>query len=299
MISRTLLLLVAFSVVIPGAAAQSPVVGVLEDVPGDYVGQPNAREVRVAFQKSGHEWVAFPSDCPDQTCLKTETLKFPRTVTWNIGFDGKLLGRVSGRTPNDFKFYAHVGLQEITSKSSVPTVGKRSAEFGGYTGASVYRPLIANSEPYFSDPDKWKPAQLAPAEIQLFRRQFRQRFPKLCKSNEDETKLEPFPYRDQDIQIVKAYSSRGGWKIARLHLEGAIACNDVEAGFQIDDPWFTSDTRSRFRYLGSGMWLVDAGDYDNDGSSELVFSIDRENRGGYILFYHDFRNRAVFEFGYH
>jgi hypothetical protein len=299
MISRVLLMLVAFSAVIPRAAAQGPIVGVLEDVPGDYVGQPNVRKVRMAFQKSGHEWIAFPSDCPDQACLKNATLKFPRKVTWNIGFDGKLLGSVSGRTPNDFKFYAHVGLQEITSKAPIPSVGKRSAEFGGYTGASVYRPLVANSEPYFGDPEGWKPSRLAPVELQSFRRQFRQRFPKLCKSNEDGTKLEPFPYHDQDIQIVKAYSSREGWKIARLHLEGAIACNDVEAGFQIDDPWFASDPRGRFHYLGSGMWLVDAGDYDNDGSSELVFSIDRENRGGYVLFYHDFRNRAVFEFGYH
>jgi hypothetical protein len=27
------------------------------------------------------------------------------------------------------------------------------------------------------------------------------------------------------------------------------------------------------------MWLVDAGDYDNDGKSELVFAIDRANEG--------------------
>jgi hypothetical protein len=47
------------------------------------------------------------------------------------------------------------------------------------------------------------------------------------------------------------------------------------------------------------MWLVDAGDYDNDGKSELVFSIDRYNRGGYELFYDDFKKRTIFEFGYH
>jgi hypothetical protein len=47
------------------------------------------------------------------------------------------------------------------------------------------------------------------------------------------------------------------------------------------------------------MWLVDAGDYGNDGRSELLFSIDRYNRGGYELFYDDFRKRAVFEFSYH
>ncbi len=47
------------------------------------------------------------------------------------------------------------------------------------------------------------------------------------------------------------------------------------------------------------MWLVDAGDYDKDGKSELVFSIDRYNRGGYELFYDDFKKHVVLEFGYH
>jgi hypothetical protein len=47
------------------------------------------------------------------------------------------------------------------------------------------------------------------------------------------------------------------------------------------------------------MWLVDAGDYGNHGNSEIVFSIDDYNHGGYKLFYDHFQKKAVFEFGYH
>jgi hypothetical protein len=47
------------------------------------------------------------------------------------------------------------------------------------------------------------------------------------------------------------------------------------------------------------MWLVDAGDYDNDGRSELVFSIDDYDLGGYRLFYDHFKKESVFEFSYH
>ena len=47
------------------------------------------------------------------------------------------------------------------------------------------------------------------------------------------------------------------------------------------------------------MWLVDAGDYDNDGKSEVLFSIAGYDRGGYELFYDDFQKHASFEFGYH
>ena len=51
--------------------------------------------------------------------------------------------------------------------------------------------------------------------------------------------------------------------------------------------------------MDSHMWLVDAGDYDGDGKSELVFAINDYNRCGYRLFYEDFGPRAVFVFRYH
>jgi hypothetical protein len=299
MIVRTMLIVLAFVAIAPKAVAQKPVLGVLEDVPGVYFGEPNVRMVRTVFRKNGRDWSAFRSDCPNQACLKAIASVFPRTVTWNIGFDGRALGQITGRTPNEFKFYAHVGLQEITSGAPIPTIGKRSPEFGGYTGASVYRPLIANSQPYAKDPDGWKPAPLSPELIRLFRQQFRQRFPKLCKSSEDETKLESFPYHDEDVVIVKAYASSKGWRIARLRLSDAIDCDDTEAGFQIDDPWFVLDPQGAFHYLDSGIWLVDAGDYDDHGRSELIFSIDREDRGGYEMFYDDFKKHVEFEFSYH
>ena len=37
------------------------------------------------------------------------------------------------------------------------------------------------------------------------------------------------------------------------------------------------------RFLDSGMRLVDAGDYDRDGKSELLFSINRYGIGWYEL----------------
>ena len=47
------------------------------------------------------------------------------------------------------------------------------------------------------------------------------------------------------------------------------------------------------------MHLVDAGDYDHDGKSEVLFTIEDYNRGGYRLLYDDFQKQALFEFSYH
>jgi hypothetical protein len=216
-------------------------------------------------------------------------------MTWTIAFDGKNLGIVSSKAPEDSHQYG-LGQQQIAGTGPVPTVGKRTQEFAD---ASLYRPLIANSRPYFSDPDRWKPSEPPQDVCVLLRAAFRKQFPKLCRLRKNnESRLEPFPYRDDELRLVKAYSARTGWSVARLHLE-AIDCNDVEAGFNIDDPWFVIDPQKSVRLLGSGMQLVDAGDYDNDGKSELVFAINRDDRGGYELFYDNFEEHAVFELGYH
>jgi hypothetical protein len=52
-------------------------------------------------------------------------------------------------------------------------------------------------------------------------------------------------------------------------------------------------------FIGAGIRLVDAGDYDNDGKSEVMFAINRYDEGGYELFYDDFKGHAVFQFSYH
>ena len=291
--------LLAVTILSLRSAAQKTILGVLEDSRGHYAGEPNRRTVRVIFEKNGDEWSAFQSDCEDRLCLKTVTPLYPQKVDWTIAFDGRKVGQVTGRTPTDFQWYGDVGQQQITGEGPVPTIGAQSREYGGYSDAAVYRPLIANSREYFSDPDRWKPSAVSAELMAALRRSFRKKFPQLCRlSDSDHSKLESYPYRDEDVTLVKSYRSTSGWVVARLHLE-AIDCADVEAGFDIDDPWFVIDTPGSVLYLDSGMWLVDAGDYDNDGRSELIFSINRENEGGYEIYYDQFRRHATFKFNYH
>lgn len=97
--------------------AQDIVLGVLEDVPGTYVGDPNSWHVRATFHKTQSGWQAFPSRCPDQSCLKTIVVQYPAEISWTFGLDGKILGKIAAQTPKDFKFYGHIGLQNITSGS--------------------------------------------------------------------------------------------------------------------------------------------------------------------------------------
>ena len=294
--SHAVLICLALSFATATGSGEHIVLGVLEDVPGAYLGEPHSYGVRVAFQKNGSNWQAFPTDCADQSCLKTESRQYPDKVVWNVAFDGRKLGEVTGQTPKEFRFYSYIGLQEIKG-GIVPTVGKRSAEYGGFTGVSVYRPLLTNAQPYFEDPEAWKSTQLTADTVRLLREQFRKKFPTVSNcANPDENVAKPWRYRDEDIRVLKAFSSKRAWSLARLRLEESRC--DGFAGDAFLDQWFAISPALGVTFLDAGMWLVDAGDYDNGGRSELVFSIDRYNRGGYELFYDDFKKRAIFEFGY-
>jgi hypothetical protein len=296
--TRSILMLLALTSPCVQAAGQGVILGVLEDVPGVYAGEPNSPQVRVVFRKVGKEWEAFPSNCPDQSCLKTISSQYPNEVVWTISFDGRNLGQVMGQTPKEFGYYSHVGLQQIKNSGAVPTIGKRSTNYGGFTDTSVYRPLVANSQPYFKDPESWKPAQPTADLVKLLRQHFRQKFPAVSNcANPDENVSRPWPYRDEDIRILKGYASRNAWFIARLRLEEYRCDGPTDDPFA--DQWLAVSPGLEVQFLGAAMWLVDAGDYDNDGRSELVFSIDDYNRGGYEIFYDDFRKHATFKFGYH
>jgi len=273
-------------------------VGVLEDNPGHFAGEPHHQAVRAAFYRKGEAWEAFPSNCSDQECLRTIAEKYPQQIRWTIAFDGRELGTVESRTPDAFDSYSSVGQQVVISTNAPPTVGQPSTEFGGFLDEAVYRPLVAVSQPNYRDPDGWKPANLSSTEAFGIRQQFRKRFPRVmnCAKGQSEN-AKPWPYEDVNISIHKAYASRRGWLIAEVFLSPYRS--DRPPDDASTSQWFALSPQGDARFLDSGMWLVDAGDYDGDGKSELVFAINDYNRGGYRLFYDDFRQRAVFEFSHH
>jgi hypothetical protein len=300
MTTRTLTKLIALGVSLLVVSAADPkiILGALEEIPGHYAGQPSFRAVRVLFQKHGREWKPFPRSCPNPDCLKVLASEYPSAATWTIALSGRRMGEVTGATPKEFESFADIGLQPITSKDAIPTIGKRSSEYGGFTGSSVFRPQIANSQPYFKDTDSWKPSGFSTEVTSALRSQFRKKFPKVsnCTSQDDST-AKPWLYRDTEIKVAKAYSSIQGWSVVQMLL-AEFRCEGPPEDALVNQ-WFVVTPGGEIRFLGAGMWLVDFGDYDNDGKSEVVFSIDRYNQGGYELFYDDFKKSAVFQFSYH
>lgn len=285
---------------VPSKPQSDVILGVLEDHAGIYSGDPYFRVVRAVFQKQAGEWRPFPTSCRDVSCLKQLTNMYPQEVTWTIAFDGKNLGQVTARTPAEFRFYGDVGIEKITNSGPVPTVGKRSIRYTNWFGEPLYRPLVAVSRPNFKDPYAWKPTQPLLGQIDTPRALFRSKFTSVsnCK-NPYENKPTPWKYLDEDIKIQSSYSSSNGWTLIELRLTGYACDGPTDDNGPFDSQWYVIAPSGKIQFLGSGMWLVDAGDYDGDGKSEALFAVAGYNLGGYSLFYRDFSRSAEFLFSYH
>lgn len=274
---------------------QALLLGVAEDfnIDGNSV-----RALRIMFYKKGTDWQAFPSKCENQSCLKTLSKAYPASVDWTIAFDGKNLGKVTGRTRQEFASYAEAGRQDIVN-GKIPAIGQKTGDFAGVWDVAVFRPLVIISQPYFKDPESWKPLPLPSALLRRLRAEFRKRDPSLCRLNSTDDIKNPWKYSDTKIQVARAYGSTKGWRLVGLHLDNVRDCGDEEAGDQIPDPWFIVSPQNAITFLDEGVMLVDAGDYDNDGKSELLFVINRFNDAGYELFSDDFEKRIVFSLSAH
>lgn len=288
---------------VPAHADFSEVIlGVLEHHVDYAAGMKFYFTVRAIFKNSPGEWQPFEHDCPNPKypeCLKTITSQYPEKVTWTISFDGKNLGRLSTVNPGEFQYYAAVGQQKIIENQKIPTIGRPSRDYG-WGHEEFFRPLVAVSEPNYHDPDQWKPSHPKDKHAQLVREEFRKKFPKVenC-AKKDVEKLKPWAYSDSHIKVVKSYSSNKNWTLIQLRLEPYLCDFMLDHGDPFLDHWFTVSPDKKVSYLGESLILVDAGDYDNDGQSEVIFQIVEHDFGGYKIFYKDFAKYSAFQFGLH
>jgi hypothetical protein len=282
------ILVIALFSGIARAAPPGVILGVLEESPGLYAGSANFFKVRMAFIRRDGEWRAW---CTQDFCPEALTPKLPEEAAWNVGFSGRYLGEIPQPPHAE-------GPEWTVEDRHVPTIGKPSREFGGFLDSPVYRPLIVSSRRQFSDPDGWKRGRPSAKQVSALRAEFAKKFPEVdnCDRDTDE-QAKPWHYKASDIRVTKFYASRGGWSVASLALSPYRCDGPVDDAF--DSQLFAISPAGQIQYLDQGLWLVDAGDYDGDGKSELVFAIDRYDAGGYALYYGDFSKHATASFHYH
>ena len=288
----------------PSTSDDPVYVGILDDAREDIwhgkTGPIERKVVMPAFEKSSSEW-------------RTVTSFLPRHVKWAVAFDGKNLGQVESQASSDGG-----SADQISSKSSrakqflltptadVPTVGNPSEKFTGVSAIlgplKVHRPLVVVSKPYFKDPDGWKRTQLPDEVVRLVRQEFRRQYPHVDRCKDEEIAEHDWKFPDSALVLVATYASNKDSFLVAVSLNAG----DCGWGGRPDDPldpwvhqWFSIAADRSVRRIGGFEELVDAGDYDNDGSSELIFFSTRsENTDAYDLVYDNFSKKVDLEVGY-
>ena len=265
--------------------SKNPILGVLEHYDS---GKKKGHGVRVVFYKESEQWKAFPMSFNNEKELSQVVRYFPQAVTWTICFDGRSLGSLASKTPQSYDRYADIGMQEITSKASVPTVGQPSALFSGWPGGRTYRPLILNSRPYCVDPSKWRPGQPQQRQISAIKDYLHKTF-QVSASKLSKARIKVNKCYGSDLRQAKLISvDIAGIKLIPVDSEDD---QNTAAWFYIKE--------GEIRYLGSNMLLVDIGDYDQNGAEEAMFKIQRYNNDGYTLYYDGFNKKVEFSWAYH
>jgi hypothetical protein len=270
---------------------ESPLyVGVLEPRVTDS-SDPEPFHVRIVFAFRRGRWSSMPHEAGDEEALAKLSKVYPPRVSWTVAFDGKKLGAVES-LQRTYSTYGQVGTEDLTADSAPPEITTDAEAFATWLGVSEFRPLVVVSRPNFTDPDHWKPFR-PPAELGTQAHPaFRKAVPRLqCEDQE-------VPYTDDDILLLdKAYRSSGGDVL--LALRAAPSNDHCESNEDAwDSAWFLF-ARQEFHFVGTGLTLLDAGDYDGDGTSEIIFQESGYNRDGYMLFHPGTKSKVEFGWSYH
>lgn len=275
-----------------GSAEGATLLGVLEE-PQCKV---NAGTLaRVMFAKKDQAWIPLVDEKVARGYIAAE-------ISWTIALDGRSEGGLRTKdpgfiTPNAWA-YARDRLLNRVPGAALPHFANKAQRFSGWCGAPKNRPLVLVSGGGVSDPDRWKPVQLQDKDLGLLFNSFKAQVgPALRCSNHSEKGV-PFEYAVKDLEVLWSYGDKAGRRLITARLK-RLKDTDTCDGFY-EQEWDAHTFLLTPKVdLGPGLDLVDAGDYDNDGHSEALFSFSGYNRDGYVLFSNRFATKAEFLWSYH
>jgi hypothetical protein len=287
-----------------GSGDAGALIAVASEVRRDF-GYPLITAVRVAFAKSDGGWAGFPDPSYSHSTSegpRTET-PLPKAGRWAVCFDGRRVGNVSTILAPDLGAIALSNVHQPAPGERIPFHGKPSRDFVGGLADRVHRPVVLTDPASCGDPDKWKPSPVPPSVVAAVMPAFREAVKGVHGCDAEGKSTGPYNFPGSEVAAEKSYASARGERIITLTLRARLeitgGCNDGP----LDDQWlphtFAILANGTIRHLGSSMALIDAGDYDHDGHSELVFAFAKDDYDGYTLFWDGFERSVTYGWIYH
>lgn len=267
------------------------VLGVLQEYPTGFGTLQVSAEVRAAFVRRKDGWVALPSgvtfdrtsrslraasDSSSQGSLLHRSL--PEQALWRVCFDGRSRGAVRTKRPQAWTS-GHRGALLPVEGSDLPWVGAPTDWPWVLVGVAVRRPLVTTTGTRCGDPDRWKPVTISPGALRGL----------LPAIHAEEARV--YGHRlnaDEHYAVEKAYGNAHGDRL--LMVTDADFRNGYGSRLLIH-----AARGGGVRILAEGVSVLDAGDYDGDGKSELVAMQAGRESGSIVLLWDDLGRQARFD----
>lgn len=273
-------------------------VGVLEDWPilepspdqagnSDQKTNPNSSKVKISkatFQPKHYEprvrplfiridnkpWQAAPNaNDPNPS------VPLPKNVSWDVCFsgrnDGQLTASLNTNTnTNEAKLTPPPYV--LRSEDRAPWRTRRSVDYAGSLEIPVYKPVVLKCSLSSScnDPEKWRKGSIERARP--FLKPMIEQLKKQREGNQDHPSSSNL--NDAQVKIIGTWiSPREGIIVS---LRPILKSRETET--------FRVDSNKGIHYLGRNMQFIDAGDFDGDGRSEMLFKRHKDGKDSYELY---------------
>lgn len=275
---------------LPALAEPPAVIAVLEN-PQCKGSTPRA--VRPLFASTPGGWISLTSG-------KLSRKYVSNTMTWTAAFHGEPLGKLTTTAPTQSISpawnYPRDFLLSLTAGGVPVDTPNTERVFRGWCDAPNFRPILLSSLHGIGDPENWRPSIPLMTDTSLF-----MAFVETLKGSplcrvDGETRR-PYQPKQKDLLTLKRLVRSDGVQLIALSLSERYTSCGSELGEVSSPRWFVVD--GTVRYLGDDMEYVDAGDFDGDGCSEILFWYSGYNRDGYILFSDNLQSRTEFIWSYH
>jgi hypothetical protein len=295
----------------PALAGPDVLVGVVEAQPDSNAEAAQAKDhLRVAFRYQGGRWAAV---CEGKSSSRrNEGCDLPKAdepLSWNVVFDGQVLGPVETRGWRNSDYYSFTGALALAT-APAPSVEDAAAPFAAWWGQPAHRPLVAvHGSSGRQSQSTWRHDKVRSTDAGLAWPFFKANVPTIpnCRFSDEGVPLgKPRPSTISDMTVFDRVQLTSGSVLLGVRAKGAEECAE-ESGFG-SAVWVVSPARGKpFALAGFdrtgwaySLRLVDVGDFAGYGASgQAVFYYSGYNEDGYILYYDNFRKHVDFTWGYH
>ena len=274
-------------------AGSPSVLGVLES---PQCNEKDGVRVRALFAKSEGKWVSLSTEVAGRSFLRTK-------MEWAVIYEGKKLGSLETNDPGfstEYPWtYPRDRVLNPTPGQSLPAIKNVDQRFHGWCSTPADRPLIVISNGLVVDPSKWAPSTLSVKEKERLFGAFKKTAGRafVCPNNAEVPVS--FRYTMKHVEFFNCLKDKNGRQLATMRLRPVNESETCDGPLETAWDQHTFLLSGGVTYLGVGLELVGAGDFDGDGQSELLFWHSGYNEDGYLLFSSGLKHKAKYLWGYH